>query len=236
MGGKITMLNFLVNRLSGSEKITVQIPFMLNAGYAGRTQEKVREHIEELEKLGVPGPTEIPILFPITFNQATLAQHIDVQGEQTSGEIEFILLQYAGEWFMTVGSDHTDRELEQFSVEKSKQACSNVLASCLWPVTEVIEHWDQIQLRAWVTKDGTRVIYQDDRLAALLPYSVLLDFVRSKVTHNLDGIPIFSGTIATLKGLIFADFFEMEMLDPVLNRSIQHQYSIRPLTQFFTTK
>lgn len=236
MGGKITMFNFFVNRTSGSEEITVQISYMLNAGYTGRTQEKVREHIEELEKLGVPGPTEIPILFPITFNQATQEQQIDVQGEQTSGEIEFVLLLHAGEWFVTVGSDHTDRELEQFSVEKSKQACPNVLASCLWPVTEVIEHWDQIHLRAWVTKDGTRVIYQDDTLAALLPYSVLLDFVRSKVAHNLDGIPIFSGTIATLKGLIFADFFEMEMLDPVLNRSIRYQYSIRPLTQLFATK
>ncbi|TFG93657.1 MAG: DUF2848 domain-containing protein [Candidatus Atribacteria bacterium] len=236
MGGKITMFNFFVNRVSGSEEITVQISYMLNAGYAGRTQEKVLEHIEELEKLGVSGPTEIPILFPITFNQATQEQQIDVQGEQTSGEIEFVLLLHAGEWFVTVGSDHTDRELEQFSVEKSKQACPNVLASCLWPVTEVIEHWDQIHLRAWVTKDGTRVIYQDDTLAALLPYSVLLDFVRSKVAHNLDGIPIFSGTIATLKGLIFADFFEMEMLDPVLKRSIRHQYSIRPLTQLFATK
>lgn len=231
------MFNFLVNhRVSGSEKITVQIPYMLNAGYAGRTQEKVREHIEELEKLGVPGPTEIPILFPITFNQATLAQRIDVQGEQTSGEIEFILLQHAGEWFVTVGSDHTDRELEQFSVEKSKQACPNVLASCLWPVTEVIEHWDQIQLRAWVTKDGTRVLYQDETLAVLLPFTVLLDFVRSKVADSLESIPIFSGTIATLEGLIFADFFEMEMVDPVLNRSIRHQYSIRPLTQLFTAK
>ena len=230
------MFNFFVNRVSGSKEITVQIPYMLNAGYAGRTQEKVREHIEELEKLGVPGPTEIPILFPITLNQATLAQHIDVQGEQTSGEIEFILLQHAGEWFVTVGSDHTDRELEKFSVEKSKQACPNVLASCLWPVTEVLEHWDQIQLRAWVTKDRTRVLYQDETLAALLPFKVLLDFVRSKVAGSLESIPIFSGTIATIEGLIFADFFEMEMVDPVLNRSIRHQYSIRPLTQLFAAK
>ena len=230
------MFIFFVNRVSGSEEITVQIPYMLNAGYAGRTQEKVREHIKELEKLGVPGPTEIPVLFPVTLNQATLAQHIDVQGEQTSGEIEFILLQHAGEWFITVGSDHTDRELEQFSVEKSKQACPNILASCLWPVTEVLEHWDQIRLRAWVIKNGTRVLYQDETLTALLPFKVLLDFVRSKVVDSLDSVPIFSGTIATIEGLIFADFFEMEMVDPVLNRSIRHQYSIRPLTQLFASK
>jgi len=230
------MFIFFVNRVSGNEEINVQIPYMLNAGYAGRTQKNVLEHIKELGKLGIPGPAEIPILFPITLNQATQEHQIDVQGEQTSGEIEFVLLQHAGEWFITVGSDHTDRELEQFSVEKSKQACPNVLASCLWSVTEVLEHWDQIQLRAWSTKDGTRVIYQDDTLAALLPYSILLDFVRSKVAHNLDGIPIFSGTIATLEGLIFADIFEMEMVDPILNRSIRHKYNIRPLTQLFTTK
>lgn len=230
------MFNFFVNRISGNEEVTVHIPYMLNAGYAGRTQEKVQEHIEELKKLGIPGPAEIPTLYPITFNQMTLKQHIDVQGEQTSGEIEYILLQHAGEWLVTVGSDHTDRELEQFSVEKSKQACPNVLASCLWPVTEVLEHWDQIQLRAWVTKDGTSVLYQDETLAALLPFKELLDFVRSKLSGSLESIPIFSGTIATLEGLIFADSFKMEMVDPVLNRSIRHQYRIRPLTQLFVAK
>lgn len=230
------MFEFTINRLYGDEEITVTIPYMLNAGYAGRTQDKVREHIEELKKLGVPGPDEIPILFPITSNQATQLKHIDVQGDQTSGEIEFVLLQHKGEWLVTVGSDHTDRELEKFSVEKSKQACPNVLANCLWPVDEVLGHWDQIRLRAWVTKDKTKILYQDETLTNLLPFKELLDFIETKTKGTLDNVPIFSGTIPTLKCLVFADYFEMEIVDPVLNREIRHHYTIRPLIQLFSSK
>jgi hypothetical protein len=227
------MFKFVINRLSGNEEIEISIPYMINAGYAGRTQDKVLEHIEELKKLGVPGPDEIPILFPITANQATQSDHIDVQGEQTSGEIEFVLLKYADEWFITVGSDHTDRELEKFSVEKSKQACPNILAERLWPVDEIIKHWDQIQLRSWVTKNQTKSLYQEDTLEKLLPFKKLLDFVQIKVKGALEYVPIFSGTISTLKGLIFADYFEMEIVDPVLNRTMRHQYSVRILNELF---
>ena len=233
------MFKFIIKRLSkntDNEEIYINIPYMLNAGYAGRTQEKVLEHIEELKKLGVPGPDEIPILFPITSNQATQLDHIDVQGNQTSGEIEFVLIQHKDEWFVTVGSDHTDRELEKFSVEKSKQSCPNVLANYLWPVKEIFKHWDQIQLRAWVTKDGEKSLYQDNTLANLLPFKELLDFVDAKVVGNLENVPIFSGTISTLKGLIFADHFEMEIVDPVLKRKISHHYDIRTLMKLFSDK
>ncbi|MFZ2331260.1 MAG: DUF2848 family protein [Atribacterota bacterium] len=226
------MLNFIINRLTGNEEIEISIPFMINAGYAGRTQDKIQEHIEELKKLGVPGPDEIPILFPITANKATQSEHIDVQGEQTSGEIEFVLLKHRNEWLVTVGSDHTDRELEKFSVEKSKQACPNILAKILWPVNEMLNHWDQVQLRSWVIENKERILYQEATLEELLPFKKLLEFVQKKVKGKLEDIPIFSGTIPTLKGLIFADYFEMEIVDPVLDRSIRHQYSVQPLTKF----
>lgn len=222
-------LRFFVQRKATFQELLVQAPFLLGAGYAGRTQDKVREHIEELAQLGVPRPDAIPILFPITADQITTAHHIDVQGTMTSGEVEYVLLQLAGEWFVTVGSDHTDRELERFSVEKSKQMCPNVMAQTLWAAQDVRDHWDELVLRAWVTKEGTRTLYQEDSLAALLPPAELLTAVRSRVTHSLEEVPIFSGTIATLAGLIFADSFEMELSDPILKRAIRHRYTVRSL-------
>lgn len=226
------MLNFVINRLRGNEEVEISIPYMINAGYAGRTQDKIQKHIEELKKLGVPGPDEIPILFPITANKATQSEHIDVQGEQTSGEIEFVLLKHGEEWLITVGSDHTDRELEKISVAKSKQACPNILAKYLWPVNEILKHWDQVQLRSWVTENKKRILYQEATLEELLSFKKLLKFVKKKAKGELENIPIFSGTIPTLKGLIFADYFEMEIVDPILDRTIKHQYSVQPLTRF----
>ena len=44
----------------------VAVTTLLNAGYAGRNQEEVASHIAELAELGVPAPTTIPALYPIS--------------------------------------------------------------------------------------------------------------------------------------------------------------------------
>ena len=214
----------------GSQEITVQVPFIVCGGYAGRDRQKVQEHVDELATLGVAPPAEVPILFAVTADLATTAGHIDVQGSETSGEVEFVLLQVHGEWFVTVGSDQTDRELERFSIDKSKQICPKITGQALWPLREVSDHWDSLRLTSWVTKDCTRSLYQDEHLSALIAWQDLLRLVNERAPRALeDEALIFSGTIPTRSGLVFADLFEMEISDPVLKRSIWHQYMIRSL-------
>jgi len=222
-------IEYKIQRLIGSQSVTVNVPFVLCAGWAGRSQEKVREHIEELVKHGVAAPTETPILFSVTSDMMTTTHHIDVQGPECSGEVEYVLLNIAGEWFVTVGSDQTDRDAEKYSVEKSKQLCPKITGQGMWPVEEFKAHWDSLRLTAWATKDGERQVYQDENLASLITYETLLDLIDRRVGQIPEQVPLFSGTIPTTTGLIFADAFEMEIHDPVLNRSIYHRYSVRSL-------
>ncbi|MPY53777.1 DUF2848 family protein, partial [Streptomyces acidicola] len=42
----------------------VDITQVLNAGYAGRSQEDVAAHVAELAELGVPAPSVTPALYP----------------------------------------------------------------------------------------------------------------------------------------------------------------------------
>ena len=224
-------IKYKIQRLGGCQEVSVQVPYVLCAGWSGRSQDKVKEHIDELVKLGVPAPTEIPILFSITNDMITTTRHVDVQGKETSGEVEFVLINIGGEWFVTVGSDQTDREAEQFNIEKSKQLCQKITGQVLWPLDEVKDHWDALRLAAWVTKGGKRVPYQDEDLSALITYQMLLDLVQRKLPCVLPEVPIFSGTIPTKTGLVFADLFEMEFKDPVLGRSIYHRYSVRSLNE-----
>lgn len=222
-------IKYKIQRLGGCQAVTVQVPFVLCGGWSGRSQDKVREHIDELVKLGVPAPTETPILFSITNDMMTTTHHIDVQGKETSGEVEFVLINIDGEWFVTVGSDQTDREAEVHYIEKSKQLCQKITGQVLWPLDEVKDHWDSLHLTAWVTRDGKRTLYQDEDLSALITYRTLLDLVGRKLPDLPPEVAVFSGTIPSKTGLIFADLFEMELKDPVLGRSIIHRYSIRSL-------
>ncbi len=216
------------------ERIEFPVQRLLNGGYAGRDQEAVWKHVEELAVIGVPEPSTTPTLYALGNNLATTADTVQVQRETPSGEVEYVLLIGAGETYVTVGSDQTDRDLETRSIEWSKQAYPDVFAPEVWRYQEVADHWDDLILRCWVTKNGERQLYQEDTLAALLPPSswtrMLEDLFGSVPANTI----VMSGTIPSKAGLVYGDSFEMELHDPVLNRSIRHGYRVEVLRHKIT--
>ncbi|PTX53950.1 uncharacterized protein DUF2848 [Melghirimyces profundicolus] len=226
------MKNRLKLNVQGTEKtIEVTVNRVFNAGYAGSDQTKVQEHIDELAKLGVPVPSTTPTLYPISNYLPTVADRVQVQHGETSGEIEYVLIWAEGELFVTVGSDHTDRKLETYSVPMSKQAYPNVIADQVWRFKDVKDHWDRLELECWVTANGERVLYQKGTCADLMPPSQWKEIFRQKNVAK-EGNLFFSATINTVANtLAFADRYEFEMRDPVLDRVIRHQYEVDVLAK-----
>lgn len=87
---------------------------------------------------------------------ATTSDRVQVQPGETSGEIEYAVIWYEGKKYVTVVSDQIDRNLENFSVPKSKQACPDVFSPEVWPWDEVKEHFGELILECYITKDGKR--------------------------------------------------------------------------------
>ncbi len=222
---------FVLKKGTDRLPLEFQVKRMVNGGYVGRNQKEVRHHIEELAKQGIPGPSSTPTLYPVSRRALTQASSIEVFGEETSGEAEFVLLMKdEKEIYVGVGSDHTDRKLEKFDIAWSKNICPNVISQELWPFDDVLPHWDEIMLRSWVTRDGKRSLYQEASLRSILPPKELISFVRSRVHGELDHLVIFSGTIGVLKGeLIFGEKFEVELEDPVSGNRLSVMYSVIPL-------
>ncbi len=204
---------------------------MVNGGYVGRNQGEVRHHIEELAKQGIPGPSSTPTLYPVSRRMLSQASSIEVFGEETSGEAEFVLLMVnEKQIYVGVGSDHTDRKLEIVDIAWSKNICPNVISKELWSFEDILPHWDAIVLRSWVTKAGVRSLYQEAPLRSILPPRELISFVRSRIQGGLDSTVIFSGTIGILKGeLVFGEKFEVELDDPVTGERLSVSYDVTPL-------
>src|ERR1700742_278071 len=91
------------------------------AGWTGRDTAAVEKHIRELEAIGVKRPKSTPIFYRNAASLLSTADTIEVLGEHSSGEIEFVLHAIGGELFIGVGSDHTDRKAETLNVSLSKQ-------------------------------------------------------------------------------------------------------------------
>lgn len=226
-------MQFIVEEKSGKREMTYEITGAVLCGYTGRDQEAVRKHIEELAREGVDPPPSVPILYPKPPWGLTQKDAIQVEGQETSGELEFFLLVDEDGLYAGVASDHTDRELERLDIRKSKQACPTILSKNVWNYEDIKETWDQIEIRSWAIKDGQKSIYQESTLGSILPPEDLIGQVQQQVKDSLGGIAIFSGTPPLLAGeMIFADRFEGELLDTHFNRKLSVEYDIHTLKWF----
>jgi hypothetical protein len=129
---KQTPLNFRVDR-------------MINAGFTGRDQAEVRHHLDELSAKGIVVPDETPLIYPVIPATLTTEERIVVYGQQTSGEIEFVLfVKNENEIYVGIGSDHTDRKLEETDIPRAKQVCPNIVSPVVWDLQDVSAHWDDL--------------------------------------------------------------------------------------------
>ena len=198
------------------------------AGWTGRDAAAVEKHIKELEALGVKRPASTPIFYRVSAARLTTDAEIEVVGDKSGGEVEFVLLRHGGRMWVGTGSDHTDREVETYGVTVSKQMCDKPIASVFWAFDEVAPHWDKLMLRAYVTEGGARVLYQEGAVAAMLSPAELLAR-HTKDGRLADDTLMFCGTLAARGGVRATTQFAFELEDPVKQRKIAHAYSVRRL-------
>lgn len=199
---------------------------VLIAGYTGRDRQLVMEHIAELELLGVAPPGRIPTIFVVPPAVVSSEPRIAVSGPKTSGEAEFCLFVHEGRVLVGVGSDHTDRQHETVDVTESKAMCPKPVSSTVWDLADVEDHWDVLELRSWITDQRGRRIYQDGKVDSMMTVPDLLAALRDAGYADLNDRLVFGGTLPTAEGFVFGTRFEVELRDPVLNRTLSHGYDI----------
>jgi hypothetical protein len=194
------------------------------AGWTGRDAAAVEKHIKELEVLGVKRPATTPIFYRVAAARLTTESSIEVLGDRSSGEVEFVLLRTAGALWVGTGSDHTDREVEAYGVSVSKQMCEKPIAATFWRFDDVAAHWDRLILRSHALIGGERVLYQEGSVAAMRhPEDLIARYASSGLS---DGTLMFCGTLAVHGGLRPGSRFEFELEDPVRGRAIRHGYDV----------
>jgi hypothetical protein len=218
-------LTFTIDDKGAPTPLTLPIDQAVIAGWTGRDPVARDKHIAELEAIGIARPASTPIFYRVSVRRLTTDDSIEVCGGDSSGEVEFVLIGWQGRIFVGLGSDHTDRKVEAYSVTVSKQMCDKPMAPELWELEDVIGHWDRMILRSHAWIDGARALYQEGTLDAILPVKELIQ--RGFGDAGLpDGCAMFGGTFAAKGGIRPASRFEYELEDPVLKRSIRHAYDV----------
>jgi hypothetical protein len=223
-------LQFQVVSDEGTNPLNFPVNRIICAGYSGRSQDAVQEHVRELVALGMPAPDSTPIFFQVSNYLATTSTGVTVQERLTSGEVEFVLLFHNGQTYVTCGSDHTHRGLERYSIPGSKQMHPKILAKELWQFSDVEKNWDELTLRSWATVSGRRELYQEAPLSHILPPAQLIRDAEQRFKVREEGTIFMSGTLPTVGGhLVYADHFAFELQDSSRKRTIRHGYEVHIL-------
>jgi len=213
---------------TGEDRVGVEIDQLIIAGWAGRNEAAIEHHIEELAALGIPRPSTTPLYYRVAAQTLTQDGRLVVLGPDSSGEVEPVVVAMADGLWIGIGSDHTDRKAEAQGIALSKQLCGKPVGRHLWSYADVEDHWDELEIRSWAIIDGERVLYQESPISAL---RTPRDLIRK--TAGSDSLPpgtlMFCGTPGAIGGIRPGTRFEMQILDPVLNRSLEHAYDIDPL-------
>jgi len=225
----MTVTLALTRRIGNTAKVgNAEIEDLVIAGWTGRDAAAVEKHIVELEAIGVKRPSRTPIFYRAAASLLTTAGAIQVAGDDSSGEVEFVLLSLADGLWVGVGSDHTDRKVEAVDVTVSKQMCAKVIGPEVWRFEDIAPHWDRLVLRSWAHIAGERTLYQEGAVSGMRHPEELVRLYTGSATL-LEGTAMFGGTHAVHGGVRPATQFDIELDDPVLGRKLTHTYRIEPL-------
>lgn len=211
------------------ESVGVDIQNLVIAGWTGRDVTALNHHIEELKAIGVQPPSRVPIYYRVSAQMLTQEDRIQVLGDDSSGEVEPVLIGAADRLWVTVGADHTDRQVESYGIAISKQMCAKPIARTAWRFEEVEPHWDKLVLRSFI-RDGRpgeakRILYQEGTLAGIRdPRELIFGWKDEKRLPV--GTAMFCGTMPAIGTIRPSPRFEMELDDPVLGRRIAHGYEV----------
>ena len=214
---------------SGEKSISVEVKDLVIAGWTGRNKDAMEKHMAELEAIGIQRPKTAPIFYRVSANLLTQNKVISVVGEDSSGEVEYFVLNDGGTLYMGVGSDHTDRNVEAYNVTVSKQLCEKPISNSLWLYDDVVGHWDDIILRSYAIENEERCLYQEGPITTMLPLEDLVQRYNGGSKELQSNTLMFCGTLSVIGGVRPIEAFEIELEDPVLSRKIFHKYSIQTL-------
>lgn len=224
-------LTFHIDTLHGGPRTLTLIPSeLVIAGWTGRDRKALEHHIAELEALGVKRPASIPTFYPVSPQLLTMAPAIACLGQESSGEVEFVLVQAQNQLWVGLASDHTDRKFETISVSVSKQMCAKPIAPTLWPFDEVKDHWDDLVLTSEITENGTTTRYQHGGVSHMLAPDAVCERLEAMRGSGLqDGSVMLCGTLAAMGGIRPSSRFDFRLEDPVLKRVMRHSYQVESL-------
>lgn len=243
---RIDPIELTIESTQGASRRSIPIGSVSSVRFAARDIESKRRDLDEMiaRQGRLTGATRTnPSVIQMGRYLLTQSSEFEVQGTMTGGEAEVVAIQEGGDLFISVGSDHVDRELDPIFPDKPKQMCPHPIASTAWPYGEVRDHWDSMMLYSHLVVGGHTVPNQGGPVSEMVDLEFLLAMDTVKTLARPMVLFCGSGAFqraaraeairqhglpAETAGGVGEEIL-VRLHDPVLDRTIEHRYRPIPL-------
>ncbi|MCU1511536.1 MAG: hypothetical protein JWM01_1400 [Arthrobacter sp.] len=214
----------LTFEVAGSGKTITLTDFRsIVAGYTGRDMKAVQHHIDELAAIGIAPPPEVPMFYPVTADLFDSSGEHAASANLTSGEIEPLYIRHDGKFYLGIGSDHTDRDLEAEDIGASKQACPKPVSGQVIEVESLDElSLDGCTARSWV--DGK--LYQEGSLDGIRTPANVVELLLERTDVGDQDFLCLGGTLPLIDGKFTdGEVWRLELAFPD-GTTLEHTYKM----------
>ncbi len=232
----MAILEFDIKSHAGG-KIQFEPKKLINAGYTGKDMKSIMAHIEELKEKGIAAPDSVPAFFPKSPNLLTQDEMLyTLDSSDHTGEAEFVIFFHQDKIYISVGSDHTDRIMEKVNIPKAKFIYPNVVSREAWDLSEIEDHWDDINLQCWVLVDNEKRLFQETKVSTFLSPQDLVKRVKNLLLNpdDVEGLVIFSGTVASIFQIDYSSWYLVKLTDKSSGKTISCEYGCSPISDWFS--
>ncbi len=223
-------LKFKVHNTEEDLKFIPRKLFCLS--YAGRTKEDRQAHAQDVSQNGENIEEPSLDFSPVSSILITQNEEIEVMGEFTAGEVEFIIFISGGKTYITVGSDHADRRLEMLQSDLAKQVCAKPIASHAWKYEDISTNWDLLELKSETYNNGKWNLSQESSVTALLHPDDIIKEIKERGLPLDDGCIYYCGTVSLEGGKFwYGSKYRVNLSMPNSDMDITHEYNILPIVK-----
>lgn len=211
-----------------TEALLAEVSTAVVAGFTASDREASRAHLLELSRVGIEVPDEVPAFYDVPSSLVRVTTSLQTSSHESSGEVEPVLLVVDGEWWLTVGSDHTLRDVERRSIPDSKRACAKPVAGRAWRYADALARLDSIRLVSRVRSSDGWVEYQRSPIDLLMSAETIVENWQSANSiETFDNAVFFLGTVPLLsESFVAGDRFLGSMEEHTSKSSLTVEYDV----------
>lgn len=164
---------------------------------------------------------------PLPVDRLTAATAIQVVGDATAADAAVLIVAASTGPLIGLAADHFDTLVAAQSPDLARQICAKPLCRTVWRYADVTDHLDRLFLRSWARNEkGDEFLTQEGELGSFTTINSTLTSQKNPSDQLSAGLALLCSGLTRTETQGPVSGVRLQLSDPVIGRTIDHDYQI----------